>query len=136
MGNMYLQHILCRKVEKFKGSNCITTSLNVILLVLAHTCIVFGFLWYSVDAGLLADDATSVFQLNTVTPSQEMIGYVGTSAGYRHSSSQYSAIGQCSVCGLVEAMRVAYLSHCSQLVVLTRGHSLQYSYANLTLVSC
>ena len=28
-------------------------------------------------AGLLSDDATSVFQLNTVTPLQEMIGYVG-----------------------------------------------------------
>ena len=81
--------------------------MKLILLVFdIYYCIV-GFLWYSVDAGLLSDDATSVFQLNTVTPSQEMIGYVGTSAGYRHSSSQYSAIGQCSVCGLVETMRVA-----------------------------
>ena len=96
--------------------------------------IFFGF--FFVDAGLLADDATLVFQLNTVTPSRETIGYVGTNAGYRHTSSHYSAIGQCSVCGLVEAMRVAYLSHCSQLVVLTRGHSLQYRYANLTLINC
>ena len=54
--------------------------MKLILLVFDRYYCIVDFLWFSVDAGLSVGVAqvTSVFQLNTVTPSQEMIGYVGT----------------------------------------------------------
>ena len=68
-------------------------------------------------------------------PSRETIGFIGTTAGYRHSSSHYAAIGHCALRGLVEAIKIAYLSYSKQLVVLTRGHSRQYRYALIALVN-
>ena len=99
---------------------CIPTSLNVILLVLAHTLLYCWFslvfcwcrfvIWWHYFS-------VSTKHSYTITGDDRICMSVPCSAGYRHSSSQYSANGQCSVCGLVETIRVAYLSHCSQLVV-------------------
>lgn len=79
-------------------------------------------------------DPTTAYQLKAAVPSRETIGFIGTTAGYRHTSSRYTAIGHCCLRGLMEALRVSFLSQSSRPLVLVRGHSLQYRMAELSLV--
>ena len=70
-----------------------------------------------------------VFKLISPVPSRQTIGYIATTAGYRHISSHSSAIGHCSLVGWVELCKTCYLANIKGVVFLVRGHTQQYYIA-------
>ena len=76
------------------------------------------------------------FKLALPVPSRQTIGYIATTAGYRHISSRSSAIGHCSLVGWVELCKTCYLVNVKGVVFLVRGHTQQYyiAYGNLCIV--
>ena len=76
-----------------------------------------------------SDDIPSlvnVLKLDPVESSRLTIGRIHETVGYRYTSSRHSAVGHCSLKGIVRLCQVCFIGNAKYLVALTRGHSLQY----------
>ena len=64
--------------------------------------------------------------MEDVHPTRKIIGRIQTTVNYRHTSSRYSAIGHCSLRGVIELCRTCYIDNSKVLLGLSRGHNTQY----------
>lgn len=81
------------------------------------------------------DDSSPVdaYKLNPVNPSRLTIGRIYDTVDYRHTTSRDSAIGHCTLSGLIELCRVCFIARSNQLLAFTRGHNSQYTTTLLTV---
>ena len=75
------------------------------------------------------------YSLKSTQLCRQVIGYVQTTTGYRHTSSRYSAIAHSTLSGLVNLCQSCYLGGLNVPVALVRGHSLQYRMVSIQLIT-
>ena len=75
------------------------------------------------------------YSLKSIQSCRQVIGYVQTTAGYRHTSSRYSAIAHSTLIGLVNLCKSCYLGGLNVPVALVRGYSLQYRMVSVQLIT-